>query len=88
MDAPPIINEDIEHREQDDEEGGGPLGFEAHRDHAARDEPEDRDEYPGEGPCTLEHEPQEQEDQQDAADELIANRIPPIIISTLSYLTI
>jgi hypothetical protein len=44
MQAPPIVRKDIEHTQNNNEEGGGPLGLEAEGDHDARSETKDRKE--------------------------------------------
>ena len=42
--APPVVGEDVEDGEDEDEEGRGPLRLEADCDHDARGEPDDGDE--------------------------------------------
>lgn len=61
MYAPPIIDEDIEGRKDDDKERGGPLGLEADSDHAASAEADQRHYDTNEIPFSLEHDTKEEE---------------------------
>ena len=67
--APPVVGEDVEDGEDEDEEGRGPLRLEADGDHCARREADERDEDTDEAPFALEDEADEEEDQEDAARE-------------------
>ena len=64
MDAPPVVSKDVEDAENEDEEGGRPLGLEANSDHSASAETKDRDENTHEAPLALEDEAKEQEDEE------------------------
>jgi len=69
-DGPPVVGEDVEYAQHDDEEGGGPLGFEADRHHDTCGEPEDGDEDAHDAPGALEDKPDEQEYEQHTASKL------------------
>jgi len=69
MYAPPIVGEDIEDTQHDDQEGSGPLGFEADSNHDACGKTEKRDKYTTYAPCALKNEANEQEYEQDAPSE-------------------
>ncbi len=64
MDTPPVIDEDVENAERDDQEGCGPLGLEADCNHGARREADDRHEDTGDAPLSTEDEADEQEDEE------------------------
>lgn len=63
IDAPPVVDEDIERAEHNHEERSGPLRLEADGNHCARAEPNKRDKYATDAPFTSEHESDEQEDE-------------------------
>lgn len=63
-DAPPVVDEDVEDAERDDEERSRPFRLESYRYHTARRQSNDGHEEPRDGPCTPDHEPDEQENQQ------------------------
>lgn len=64
--TPPIVGEDVENTQQDDQEGSGPLGLEADSDHDACSKTEKRDKYTTYAPFSLKDEPNKQEYEQDA----------------------
>lgn len=67
MYTPPIVGEDVEDTQYDDQEGGRPLGFEADSNHDARGKTEQRDKYTTYAPFALKNESNEQEYEQDAS---------------------
>jgi hypothetical protein len=70
--GPPVVGEDVEYAQHDDQEGGGPLGFEANRHHDTCGEPKDGDEDAHDAPGALEDKPDEQEYEQHTAGQLEA----------------
>jgi len=73
MNSPPRVDEDVEAREEKDEEGRRPLGFESDDDHDTGSETKEGDDDSSEGPLPLEDESDEEEDEQDSAGELEAD---------------
>lgn len=69
MYAPPIVGKDIEDAQHNDQEGRGPLGFEANSNHDACGKTKQRDENAAYAPLSLNNEPKEQEYKQDASGE-------------------
>lgn len=69
MYTPPIVGEDIENTQHDDQEGSRPLGFEADSNHGTRGKTEKRDKNTTYTPFSLKNEPKEQEYEQDASSE-------------------
>ena len=69
MQAPPIVRKDIEYTQNNDEEGGGPLGLEAEGDHDTRSETEDGKEYSSKAPSALDNESKEKEDKKNTASK-------------------
>jgi len=67
--APPVVGKYVEDAQNHNEEDGGPLGFEANSNHTAGGKTEYGDKYPGNAPCTLKDEPEEQEDEENTAGE-------------------
>ena len=67
MDAPPVIREHVENAQDEDEEGGRPLGFEPDGNHTACAQSDDRHKYSPDAPLPLDHESQKEEDEQDPA---------------------
>lgn len=72
VDAPPIVNEDIEDAQKSDKETGTPFGLKAHGDHDTGAQTDDGDDDTGEGPVALEDETNEKEDEEDSAGKLEA----------------
>lgn len=70
MHAPPVVHDDIEDGEEDDQECGRPLGLETHGDHDAGGEPDQREDQSCKGPLSLEGDSDEKEDQKDSACQL------------------
>jgi hypothetical protein len=66
VNAPPVVCEHVEHAQDEDEEGGGPFGFEPDGDHAACGQSDDRHKHSPDAPLPLDHESQKEEDEQDA----------------------
>ena len=62
MNAPPVVGEHVEHAQDEDEEGGRPLGLEPDRNHPACTQTDDRHEHPPDAPLSLDDESQKQED--------------------------
>ena len=69
VDAPPVVGKDVEDAERDNEEDSGPFGFEADGDHDTGGKPENRSKNACDSPFTLNNEPKEQEDEQNATSE-------------------
>lgn len=65
MHAPPVVHDDIEDGENNDEESGGPLGLESERNHDTGRKTNERKDDTGKCPFTLESNSNEQEDQED-----------------------
>lgn len=68
--APPVVDEDVEQAEEDDEESGRPLGLETDDDHATGDEAKDGNDDAGKGPFTSNEEADKEEDEQDSTCQL------------------
>lgn len=64
---PPVVDGNIEDGEEDDKEGCRPLGFEAHGDHDASDEPDERHQCAPNAPFSLDDEAEEEKDEENAA---------------------
>ena len=67
VNAPPVIDEDVENAEDDDQERGGPLRLETDGDHRACCETDQGHEDTTDAPFTAEGEADEEEDKQDTA---------------------
>jgi hypothetical protein len=77
--APPVVGKDVEHAEDQDEERRAPFRLEAHSNHAACRQPDNRHEEPHERPLSLDDEAEEQEDQEDTTGkEEAAWNIDPV----------
>lgn len=70
MDIPPVVYQDVEDREENNEECRGPSGLEAHGDHDAGGETHDRHDDTCEGPLALEDNTDEEENEKHATREL------------------
>lgn len=70
MHGPPVVDEEVEDAQHDDEEDGGKLGLVPYSDHDAGGEADDRDEHPREAELAVEDESDEEEDEENAASEL------------------
>ena len=69
VDAPEVVDEDVEDTENDDEECASPLGLEADCNHDTCTQAHDRDEDTHDGPLTLDDESEEEEDEENTAGE-------------------
>jgi hypothetical protein len=67
VDAPPIVDENIEYTQDENEERRGPLGLEANSNHRAGGETNQRDKRTSNAPLATECETNEKEDKQDTA---------------------
>jgi hypothetical protein len=67
--APPVVRENVEDAQDDNEERGRPLGFEADGDHDTGGETKDGDEYARDAPIPLQNESDEKENEKDASSE-------------------
>lgn len=72
VDAPPVVNEDVEDAQKSDKETGTPLGLEADGDHDTGAQTNDGDDDTGERPVPLENKTDEEEDEENSARELEA----------------
>lgn len=72
--APPVVNEYVEHAQEDNQEARRPLGLEANSDHSARGKTEYRHKRACDGPLAVEHESDEEEDEEHAASKLEATQ--------------
>jgi ABC-type nickel/cobalt efflux system permease component RcnA len=70
VDAPPVVDKDVENRKKDDEERSGPLCLEADGDHDAGTEADDGNDHARECPCALKHKSDEKEYKEHAASQL------------------
>ncbi len=75
VDAPPVVDEDVEDAERANQERSGPFRLEANCNHDARREPDHRDEKPCNAPLSPEDETDEEEDEQDTPREKEATNI-------------
>lgn len=69
MDTPPVVDEDVEYGQREDQERGGPLGLETDCNHDACRKTDEGHEEPDEAPFTPDHEPNKEEDQEDATSK-------------------
>lgn len=70
MHAPPVVDEEVEDGEQENEEGSGPFGFESSYDHDGRSQAEEGDDCSDECKLAIKNKADEKEDEQHAACEL------------------
>lgn len=77
--SPKVINQDIKHRQQQDQENSTPLGLEPNDNHDAGNKPKQADEHPPEAPLPREDEADKQEDQQYATRELDVHLAVPLV---------
>lgn len=75
VDAPEVVDEDVEDAEHQDQEPCRPLRLETDGDHDARHQADDGDEHAGDAPLSTEDESDEEEDEQDAAREQEAGKM-------------
>lgn len=73
MDAPPIVDQNVEDAQKEDQERRAPLRLEADDDHDASAEAKERNEDTRERPGALEDEADEEEDEQNSTGELEAD---------------
>lgn len=69
MYAPPVVSEHIEYAQDQDEEGGGPFGFEANSDHNTGSQTKDRNKDATDAPLSLKDESEEKEDQKNTTSQ-------------------
>lgn len=67
VDGPPVVNQNVENREENDKECRGPSGFEADSDHDTGGETHDRHDDTRKGPLALEDDTNEEEYKKHAA---------------------
>jgi len=79
VDSPPVVHCDVEDGEENDEECRSPSGLEAHGDHPASGETNDRDDDTGESPLSLEDNTNEKEDEKHATSQLEV--LPAIVVT-------
>ena len=72
VDSPPVVDQNVEDGEENDEECRGPSCFEAHGDHDAGGETHDRHDDTCKGPLALEDHTDEEEYEKHAARQLKA----------------
>lgn len=72
VNAPPVVDENVEDTEENHKEARRPLGFEANRNHSASCKSKDRHKCARNRPFPVEHKPDEKEDQEYTAHELEA----------------
>ena len=72
VDGPPVVNQNVEDGEENDEECRRPSGFEAHSDHDAGGETHDRHDDTCKGPLALEDDTDEEEYKKHPARQLEA----------------
>ena len=68
----PVVDQHVKDAQKRHQEARRVLCLEAHSDHNARAETDDRDEHASNGPVALEDKANEEEDEEDAASELEA----------------
>lgn len=68
--SPEVVNQHVEHAEQNNQNNSAPLGLEANNDHDARDQTKQTDQHAPEAPGARENEANEEEDEQDTASKL------------------
>lgn len=74
MNTPPVVDEDVEHAEDENQERSRPLRLEADRHHCAGGQTNERHEEPANAPLSPEGESDEEEDKQDTSGEQEAGR--------------
>jgi len=67
VNAPPVVCENIEDTQNDDEEDSRPFDFEANSDHDTGGETEEEDKHPRDTPFALNDKFKEEEDEEDTA---------------------
>lgn len=67
--APPVVGKAVENAEHNNEEGGGPFGFETDCNHDASTQTKDRHEETGYCPFSLDDETEEEEDEKHATGQ-------------------
>ena len=72
MNAPPVVDKDVEDAKEKDEEAGAPLCLESNGHHDASTETDERDDDASERPRALEDEADEEEDEEDTTGKLEA----------------
>jgi len=85
VDGPPVVNQNVEDGEENDEECRGPSGFEAYCDHDAGGKTHNRHDDTCKGPLALEDDTNEEEYKKHAARQLEAVRefVSPEVISQM-----
>lgn len=74
VDAPPVVDDYVEHAQEDDEEARRPLGLEPNSNHSACSQPKYRDKCTRNRPLSIEHKSDEKEDEEHTARELEAGQ--------------
>jgi hypothetical protein len=67
VNAPPVVDENVENREKNDQEARGPLGLEANSNHSTCHKTHDGHKRTRGSPFTTERKSNEKEDQEHAA---------------------
>lgn len=70
VEAPEVVDDEVEYAQNENEHGGAPLGLESDHDHDACNETSQADNDSPETPVASEHETDEKEDQKDTASKL------------------
>lgn len=72
VDVPPIVNQNVEYGEENDEECRSPSGLEAHSNHDTCGKTHDRHDHTRKGPLALEDDTNEEEYKKHTARQLEA----------------
>lgn len=67
--SPPVVSEDIEDAEDNNKKYGRPFGFETNGNHNTCTKTNDRHEDTGDGPCSLDNEAEEEENEEDTTSQ-------------------
>ena len=70
MHGPPIVDENVENGQEEDEEGGGPLCLEANDDERDGKKTNDGERNANQRPLALDDEAEEEENKEDSACQL------------------
>jgi hypothetical protein len=68
----PVVDEDVEHAQEGNEEASAPFSLESNSNHDTRSQSNDRDDHSCERPFSLEDESDKEEDEEDSAGQLEA----------------
>lgn len=72
VNAPPVVNENVENGQDNNEKRSRPLSLESNGNHPASPKADQRHDEPGDGPLTLNHKPKEKENEEDTTYKLKA----------------